>query len=313
LSDVSIREAAASDAPGIRRLFSRVFGAELTAEEFSWKFLQNPDGFFGVVAERGGEILGNYAGWGTRLSFDGESRLCYSVGDVATDPSIRGVGGRAGVYRRMVEKFYADAAARGIPFCFGFPNERALEISNRLAHTRTQFRVREIHVPCDAFRPSPRDVGRGDSVGEAYDALWEDASRRIGWGAVRDRARVNWRFHARPNRYYRMIWLPEAGAMRAWAVLSVTGERALLADHVAASEEDLAEIFDAAGAEARAMGAASLVFWESPGGPARGLLARLPGERRDAGFALSARILDEGASRGFAENVALTPALYDVV
>jgi predicted N-acetyltransferase YhbS len=308
---VEIRLAGESDAPGIRRLFARVFGTELSGEEWAWKFARNPDGWFGVVAEKGGEIVGNYAGWGVRLLLGGASRLCYAVGDVATDPAVRGVGGMAGVYRSMVEVFYREAGTRGVPFCFGFPNSRALEISNRLAHTRTQFRIREIHVPFEAFG-SAEDGGRGDSVSEDYDPLWEEVARRTGWGAVRDRARANWRFHARPSRYYRMLWLPAAGPMRAWAVLSVTGERALLADYLAATESDLSSILALASAEARALGAGALILWETPGGAARDVLARLPGERRDAGFALSARILDEDAARGFAENMALTPALYDV-
>jgi predicted N-acetyltransferase YhbS len=313
VSDVTIREATAQDAPGIRRLFARVFSTELTAEEWDWKFAHNPDGWYGVVAQRGDEIVGNYAGWGVRLRFDGKSRLCYAVGDVATDPSVRGVGGRAGVYQRMVEKFYADAAARGVPFCFGFPNARALEISNRLAQTVTQLSIREIHVPCDAFAPAAGEFRIGDSVGLDFDPLWEAASHGIAWGAVRDRARANWRFHARPTRYYRMLWSPASGAMRAWAVLSVTGERALLADYLARTEEDLAAILDRAGAEARAMGARHLILWETPGGPARGLFARLPGERREAGYSLSARLLEPQMSGELASNVALTPALYDVV
>ena len=131
-----IREATADDAPGIRRLFARVFGVEMPAEEWEWKFERNPDGWFGIVAVLGGEIVGNYAGWGMRFRLDGEERLLYSVGDVATDPAVRAIGARRGVYRSMTDAFYETVAARGVPFCFGFPNARALEISNRIVGTR---------------------------------------------------------------------------------------------------------------------------------------------------------------------------------
>jgi hypothetical protein len=67
-----IREATVEDAPGIRRLFARVFGVPLSAEEWEWKFARNPDGWFGIVAVLAGEIVGNYAGWAMRLRLDGE-------------------------------------------------------------------------------------------------------------------------------------------------------------------------------------------------------------------------------------------------
>ena len=51
MSGPVVREATPADAPGIRRLFARVFEKEMTAQEWSWKFERNPDGWFGVVAE----------------------------------------------------------------------------------------------------------------------------------------------------------------------------------------------------------------------------------------------------------------------
>ena len=212
LRPFEIREGSAADAPGIRRLFARVFGKELPAEEWEWKFARNPDGWFGVVAESDGRIVGNYAGWATALTIGGKPRLAYAVGDVATDPDVRAAGGLRGIYRAMVESFYDRAAEQGVAFCFGFPNARALEISNRIAHTRTIFPIREVRVPCGAFPAPPEDVVAGDSVGEGFDALWAAALPNRPDGPVRDRRRVNWRFHARPTRYYRMVsvGLPDA-------------------------------------------------------------------------------------------------------
>jgi predicted N-acetyltransferase YhbS len=74
MSGLVIREATSADSPGIRRLFARAFEKEMTPEEWSWKFERNPDGWFGVVAEAGGEIVGNYAGWGMRFGMEGAER-----------------------------------------------------------------------------------------------------------------------------------------------------------------------------------------------------------------------------------------------
>jgi len=315
MKDFEVRIATPEDAPGIRRLFRRVFGREMPAEEWEWKFARDPDGWFGTVAVSGGEIVGNYAGWALRMLLDGEERLVYSVGDVATDPAVRALGGRRGVYRSMTELFYETVQERGVPFCFGFPNSRALEISNRFAATRPLLPVRERHVPSDSLPPGPRDASAGDFVGEAFDPLWAEASVFLRHAAVRDRARANWRFHARPTRYYRMVWRENAGRIRSWAVLSVTGELALVADFLSERPDggDLLELFAAAASEASRLGARRLVFWETPGGPGRAVIAGLPGETREAGYAFVVRSFEDSVTERFGEDAHLVPALYDVV
>ena len=314
MSGLVIRAATVEDAPGIRDLFERTFQAPLSAAEWSWKFECDPDGWYGTVAVCDGCIVGNYGGWGMRFLLEGAPALLYSVGDVATDPSVRRLGGR-GVYRAMARAFYDEVGGRGVPFCFGFPNARALQISHRLVGSRTLFPIREIAVPCEALPPAPQGVDRGDAVPQDFDAFWAEASRTLTHAAVRDRARANWRFHARPTRYYRMVTWREAGEILGWAVLSVVGERALVADYLGrrADGNDLLPLFAAAAAEAAAMGAKRLVFWETPGGPGSAVLRALPGERRDAGYPMIVRAFDDAAADRFARAVHLVPSLYDLV
>jgi predicted N-acetyltransferase YhbS len=315
VSGFVIREATSDDASGIRRLFARVFGKEMSEAEWTWKFEQNPDGWFGIVALVEGEIVGNYAGWGTSLLLDGLPQLTYSVGDVATDPAVRGIGGRRGIYRAMTEAFYEAVGARGVPFCFGFPNPRALEVSHRIVGSRTLFPVREVLVPCDAFPAPPPDVRVGDCATESFDPLWRRAATFLTDAAVRDRARVNWRFHARPARWYRMLSRELRGESVGWAVLSVTRDTALVADLLGSEADgaDLPDLFAAVAAEARRLGAERLVFWETPGGPAAERIRGLPGDRRDAGFPIIVRTFDDEAANRFAERAHLVPSLYDLV
>ena len=312
----SIRDATAADAPGIRALFQKVFGAALSAEEWSWKFERDPDGWYGVVGVRDeGQIVGHYAGWGARFRLDGAEQLLYSVGDVATDPAVRGLGGRHGVYRAMTEFFYDRVGRDGIPFCYGFPNARALTVSERIVGSRTLMPVKLRKVPLEVFREPPPDAGAGDFVDESFDALWEAARSGIACGPIRDRARVNWRFHARPNRYYRMVWRREGSAMTGWAVLSVGDGIATVVDYLGrdARGGDLRALFDAAAGEARRLGASSLAFWIPPGGPGRGPIEALPGETLDAGFPMIVRVFDEEAVLRFAKGLHLVPSLYDLV
>lgn len=315
MSGFVVREATAADAPGIRRLFARVFGKEMSQEEWTWKFERNPDGWFGVVAEARGEIVGNYAGWGMRFLLGGAERLVYVVGDVATDPSVRVLGKRS-VFRVMTDAFYAEVEdRRHVPFCFGFPGGKHVRISQRVVGTRTVFPIVEKRVPRERLPAPPSDAVSGDFVDERFDPLWQDVSGRAGPAmAVRDRARVNWRFHARPDRYYRMVWREGPGGLLGWVALSVMGENALVADYLgrAGDGSDLLALFAAAGAEAGRLGARRLVFWQTPG-PAAQVIAALPGESAPAGFALDARIADARAGRLFAEEGLIVPSLYDMV
>ena len=315
MSGFEVRDATAADAPGIRRLFERVFGAALSEAEWSWKFAQDPDGWYGVVGVVDGEIAGHYAGWGAGFRLDGQTRLLYSVGDVATDPSVRALGGRRGIYRAMTEVFYEKVGEAGVPFCYGFPNARANTVSERIVGSRTLWPVRLVKTPVDAFPAPPPDAEAGELVDESFDPLWEEARRGIVCGPIRDRARVNWRFYARPTRYYRMVWRRPNREMTAWAALSVGDGVATVVDYLGRDPDgaDLPELFAAAADEARRLGAGHLALWLPPGGPGRTAIEALPGERLDAGFPIIVRVFDEEAVRRFGESVSLVPSLYDVV
>jgi hypothetical protein len=313
VSGFSVRFAEPSDAPGILAVFRRAFGTEMTAQEWQWKYPGNPDGWLGVVALSGGEIVGNYSGSGMRFLLGGEERLAYAVGDVATDPRVRRLGHR-GVFAEMARAFYPEVIRREIPFCFGFPSDRALAVSHRFAGTVSLGPIVLRRVACDEFGPEPPGFEFGDSVGPGFDSLWHAARVWLTAAAVRDRTRANWRFHARPGRSYRMLWRQEDGVVTAWAVLSVTDENAIVADYLGAGKDgvDLPALFAAAAAEAARLGARRLVFWQPPGGPGALAIGRLPGESAPAGFSLGARVFDEAAARLFAGS-SWTPALYDVV
>lgn len=312
----TVREATESDAPGIRALFARAYGAEWPEADWTWKFLGNPDGWYGVVAQSSeGEIVGNFAGWPMLFLLEGEPRLVYSAGDVATVPTARGLSKSRNIYGDMATAFYDAVRDKGAAFTFGFPHPRAHAISTRLGRTRDYFPVREIRVECGALPPPPPGVEAGDSVGESFDALWAAASLHLRHAAVRDRARTNWRFHARPTRYYRIVRLTSGGQDLAFAALSVVGEDALVADYFGREADggDLLPLFAACGQEAQRLGARRLKFWKSPGGPGRRVLEAIGGEERDAGFWIVGRVFDEPAASGFLERGHFVPSLWDVV
>jgi hypothetical protein len=316
VSAYQIRAATQADSPGIRALFARAYRAQWPEDEWEWKFLRNPDGWFGIVAESDeGRIVGNFSGWPMQWRLGGDARRVYSAGDVATAPEARALGKKHNIYSDMATAFYDAVRSEGVPFTIGFPHPRAHEISRRLGRTRDYFPIREVRVPCAAFAPPPSCVETSDFVTESFDPLWAEAAKNLVAAPTRDRSRVNWRFHARPARYYRMVRLVSGSEDLAWAVLSVVGEEAIVADFLGREGDgrDLLALFSAAAAEAARLGANRLRFWKSPDRPARQLIEALGGEERDAGFWIVGRVFDEEPTRFFLRSGHLVPSLWDVV
>ena len=312
----TVRLAAEADAPGIRDLFGRIFGRPMTAQEWRWKYPDNPDGWIATVAELDGRIVGHYGGWPLRAVIGGRERTIVSVGDVATEPAIRHLGGRRNAFRAMAEELFARARALGAPFVFGFPNARALAAGGRLLGYRAEFPVRTVSYDVPAAGLAAAGAA-SEWAAEPYDALWGRARAALASGLLRDRRRINWRFHARPDRWYRFVSVRDAGADAACGVLSVTGEDALVVEAVVSDADGALRLFDALAAEARALGARRLVFWETPGGPLAVLAGREAGRRRpggrvaDAGFAFATVPFDAPVTAEFVAGAQIAAGIYD--
>jgi hypothetical protein len=316
-----VRPAAARDSAAVCDLFMRVFGREMTQAEWRWKYPNDPDGWAAVVAEESGRLIGHFGAWPFRALIAGREVTIHSLVDVATLPEARGLGGRRPVLMQMAETLFDILRPTGTPFGFGFPSPRHLEIGRRLIGYREHFPVREIQFELPAaHEPVPGAVS-ADSAPPAFEGLWEASRALLSAGALlRDRRRANWRYHARPDRYYRMVTLPGDAGGAGWVVLNVTGERALVMDYLVRppAAASFPPLFDAAAVEAAALGARRLVFWEPPGGPFREpleALRRQAGPRAsvvDAGFSfVTAKIFDEAALHDFLRDLHFTAGFYD--
>lgn len=310
-----VRRAVPEDAPRIRDLFGRTFGRAMSPEEWGWKYPQNPDGWIAFVAETEGKLVGHYGGWPLRAKVAGNERTIVSIGDVATDPSARLLGGRRNVFRSMAEAMFDALRADGVPFVFGFPNERALEVGARLMGYRAEFPVREIVY--EVSPSAPRTGTPGEWAPEEYDALWSAIDRRLPTGLVRDRRRLNWRYHARPDRYYRFVTTASPAGLAGCGILSVSGEEALVVEAVAGTEEDVLALADALAGEARVLGARRLVFWRVSGGPLSAVAGaadrrrRPGGVERDAGFVFATVGFDGDLAGRFAAEAPMSAGIYD--
>ena len=284
-------------------LLARVGTTQLTDEEFSWWFDQNPAGE-GIVslAVDGGEVVGVAAMSFFRTTLDGvETRLAIPV-NVATDVRYRGQG----VFSTLQHANEEAAAVAGSPLTVTFPNAKSYPIFVRrlgwidLPGLRLWARpLRVSGVVRYALGRAGEQGGmrEPDAVARSFDRLEVRAVERFGadldaLGAraaavyrnhfTRDAAYFNWRYCDSP-RDYRCFGAYRGGELAGVAVAGHTFKHGVsagfLADLVTAPEDGAAirALVSRAVAEVKG-GADALVLLPPPSRTQRRALVR-------AGFA----------------------------
>ncbi len=215
-AEIQIRAFKPGDEQAINRAFNQVFRQTRQLAEWAWKFPDEPEGRYIMVAEREGEILTQYAGTVVRFQIDGRRWTTLHIVDAFATHEARRSLNRKGLWIRTVEKFY-DAFGRSgrAPLQFGLPGRR---------HRRLGI----LQLGYDAMEPQPvkylvRRPGAGRSgrrrhlyraeLGRDWeprlDRLWERVSSQYPVAVVRDANHGLRRFAGHPRwRYHRFLVFP---------------------------------------------------------------------------------------------------------
>jgi hypothetical protein len=268
---LEIRPATRADLAALKPLFAAAFQAELPERDWIWKYHENPHSAVSAVALEGERALGFYGGWATRYRGAKGDLPGVSATDVMTDPSARALGQR-GVFRSVGEAYCRLNAERGVPFYFGFPNDRHRIVGERVLGYRSVERAgqlrRALPLPprpaglLSRFRRTRIAVRPSTSFGGEHDELAEALHARDGWRSDRSRATLTWRFAARPGVPYRIhAALDPRGRSHGFGVLRVVMDRALVVDLQLVDEGSgvLADLLSALALDATSEGATSLV------------------------------------------------------
>jgi hypothetical protein len=231
---IEVRPVEPSDRPLLLALFEAAFGSPASPAEWAWKYDANPNRAASVIAVGDGRAVGFFGGLGTRYRGAGRDDPGAATADVMTHPEARRLGHR-NVFSDVGRAYVAINARAGIPFDFGFPNERARRAEERLLGVKTIEPAgqlsRSLEWPLRRARLSFRLVRRCAVLGAAHDRLAEALHGAPGWRTDRSAAALNWRLGARPGVAYELFHsLNLAGRARAFAAVRVVGERALLVD-----------------------------------------------------------------------------------
>jgi hypothetical protein len=194
---------------------------------------------------------------------------------------------------KLGERLLADLPGDGdAPWIFGFPSDRHFRLGERVFGYRPLLTIPQLAGPLPESPPSQpavaiaggagvaggadpgNDTGlwSGDSCGDWAEAVWESCAVA---GVRRSAAFLNWRYWARPHRYYRFYRLRQRG-VDGLAVFAFVGEEAWATELWLPPAGEWYSPMLAIAADLRTAGLRSWRFWPPPGNlAAAGLLARL--------------------------------------
>lgn len=274
-------------APAMRELFRSIFGHEMSPEHWQWKYGQGRGVGVGLVRE--GRFLGHFAGLSRRVLLAGEPELAWQIGDVMVAPEANRALVRSGPLLKVSATFIETEVGWGRRhrFGFGFPNERAFKVAERLglyaavdSIVRISWPVRDAPAAMQACRWLGADGHLTGADADAIDACWSAMAPAFADAVlgVRDAAWLSYRYLERPHIAYRLALVHEqpGGDPLGLIVLREHASHFDLLDVVGAPAA-FGRLVDAARATAHAAGKASVELWMT-----RSQLHRWAGAELDA-------------------------------
>ncbi len=262
-----VRPVLPNDAQSVLRLFNEVFGHEMSAQHYQWKYVEGHG--YGVVAEKSGEIVGHYGGVLRDILAFGAPGRAYQILDVMVDAKERAVLTRNGPFAMMASSFAEQAACIHAPYGFGFPTGRHMQLAERIGLYSEVGRIVELSWPAGSRWPRPDTrltavYENNPGALRDIDLLWRKMAvdYRDALICVRDADHVRHRFLRHPDRQYHVLLVRRRlgrGVLGA-LVLRRDDEKLILVDLIA-RQADYGLMIDQARRIATRLGHEQLIFW----------------------------------------------------
>ena len=230
------------DEIGITRLFYEVFGREMSLEEWRWKYTGrgNRKVYSAVAVNERDGIVAHYGGMPHRMIYQGREVYGLAIGDVMVHAKYR----RPKLFKEVASLVPEEAVKDGIILGYGFPNDRALRLPEKLGL------YEKIEDVCEAnkeatFRNTPAryvyklfPLRYDDSK---IDDLWDEVKNSYVLSVVRSGDYLRWRYQRHPLFSYELWGLRKRWSSRlcGLAVLRREDERGrvLIVDFVCPAHE----------------------------------------------------------------------------
>jgi hypothetical protein len=278
-------------------LFQRAFGHDTSEALWEWKYGHGRGQ--AAVTWQGERLVAHYGGITREILYFGRPERACQVADVMVDPGERGVLTRKGPFFLAGASLPEACSGYGSKHLigFGFPNERAYRVAERVGLYAAVGRIVELSWPPGAGKGLAREKVEdiqavpAKLVGGLVHALWRRMATDL-VGAligVRDYAWLQYRYLGHPQHSYRVLHL-RGGVIprsRGIFVLRKEGERMELLDLVAPLKE-LPALVRAARRIAFQENTKELYTWISE--PFAGLLQASECVTRDPGISIPTSI-----------------------
>lgn len=201
--------------PEMLALFSEVFGHEMSAAHWQWKYGDGRGMGIGVWRSADGKMVAHYGGTSRNILYFGQSARAFQACDLMVRASERGSFTRKGPAFLATATFLERELGYGAPHLLGcgFPTERAYRLPERLGlYVGSVGVMQELVWPAENSKTSPFWKIREISLAtrkewELADACWKrmaaDLMNRI--VGVRDAAYLTHRYLDHPDKSYRIF------------------------------------------------------------------------------------------------------------
>jgi hypothetical protein len=257
------------------------FAARLPPTRFRWLYQENPDGpatAWVAIDDSSGTIVGTTAVCPRRVRIGGRSRdvMAWNCCDFSIQPRYRTLG----VAMKLRRAARAAVDAGQSRFLYAHPNERMLAVHLQVGHRPLGKMIRHAKllrtssgVPildraasvalriagARLWRRSELDAELVDRWPlSQLDALFEDASPRLGTAVVRDSRYLEWRFRRNPLEQGEMIVVSRCGRLAGYLIFTMKHDVGLVKDWLATDTTGVEALFQALTAEMRRRDARSI-------------------------------------------------------
>lgn len=247
MTRLELRSTDPADLPALAELFADRFGHGLDPADWRWKYQASVaagGAARSMVAVSDGRVLAHSGAvaFPARLA-DGSERPIWQLVDWAGSTAA---GSLLPPLVRLGRRFLADLPRPGdAPWVYGFPSDRHQRLGERVFGYAPSPPVWPAEGPVEAALDDRGDDGDGAgeilSIGDSFGPWAEEIWRRMDTTGIRRTADfLNWRYHARPGRYYRAVRMavpaPERGPgartdrEEGFATFAFVGSLALVAE-----------------------------------------------------------------------------------
>lgn len=265
------RPARDDDTEALVALFARRFDYVVSADAWRWKYAARVGRVLSVVVENdAGEIVAHAGALAQPARWSNGRGLLWQLVDYMGTPAGTGllpplVGAGNSLLRQL-------DGLESAPFIFGFPSETAFSLGKRRFGYLPLQQVAKLAGPLpEATAGNASLVEWSDRAGEWAVRAWEGCAVT---GVDRSQEFLDWRYTARPDRYYRFYRL-RSGESEGFAVFGFHGEDAVAAELWLPSPGDWPSALAAVAADLRSMGMRTWSFWPPAGPHAKSALASL--------------------------------------